>query len=86
MSEVRGANQAIEPDIRFLIEMMKHQRAAAKAIRAHFEGGPVDRKGIVTAGPVSRVAGNGVGKVVLAVIEDQLEAPVHRQGNRSRLS
>ena len=77
MNEVRGANQAVEPDIGLGREVMKHQRTAAQAVRADFERRPVCGERIESALPgLAGLFGNRAQQVVLAIVEHQFETPV----------
>ena len=86
MRQVRAAHKAVEPDAGFAGEMMEHQHASAEPIRAQFKGRAIGRERVEPAGPrLSGVVRNRVLRIVLAVIQDELKAPVagerHRFGN-----
>jgi len=75
--QVRTAHKAVEPDPGFPGEMVEQQRAPAEAIRAEFEPGAIGRERVEPAVPGLRgVIRNGVLQIVLAIIEDEFEAPV----------
>src|SRR5258708_3961182 len=82
MSEIRGANQAVEADIFLLPEVMKHQGPAAQTMGPDFKRGPVRGKRIESASPLlPSVLRNRVLEVVVTIVKDQFETPVDGQGN-----
>jgi hypothetical protein len=79
MPKVGRANEAIESHRRFGGEMVEHQDAPAQAVRSDLEAGAIAGERIEAARPWRRrVRRQRCRQVVLAVVEDELEAPVAR--------
>jgi hypothetical protein len=87
MFEIRRANQTIEAHVCLGREMMKHQRASAQTVRSNFKGRPIRREWIEPAVPRHfRILRDGIQQIVLAIVEDEFETPVGRQGQLCRAS
>jgi hypothetical protein len=79
--DVSGAHQAVRTDFGLVGEVMEHQDAPAQPVGAHLEARAIDRERVVAAAPGARLVERmGVVRAVLAVVEDELEAPVGGQG------
>ena len=78
--EVGRSDQAAEADADLVLEVVEHQHAAAQPIRAHFESRSICRKRIHAPRPrQAGVSGNRSRRIVIAVVEHHLEAPVGGQ-------
>ena len=77
IGEIQRPHQAIAADVFLPGKMMKHEDALAQAVRAHLEAGTVGGERVEATEPLAHiVAGKRLVRVVLSVIQHDLEHPV----------